>query len=397
MSSPRIVIIGAGPAGLTLSLLLHKQHIPFTIYELRAKPTEEALARPSGMLDLREESGLEAIRACGLYEDFLPLTGECSQAMRVTNADGAVLHADEGNNKHRPEISRHALTRLLLSKLPAETIRWEHKLIRATPAANNTTELDFGPVHGTVTADLVIGADGAWSRVRPLLTPVKPFYSGVHFITLTIEHVTARYPHLADLVGPGSFASLADHKGIITQRGGRDSIRSYLAVSTPDEHLAITTGIAGLSPQEAKTQILGDASLFGVWEGPTRELIERACEEDHAEKLDEMALYMLPVDKLAWEHKSGITLVGDAAHLMTPFAGEGVNLALWDVLDLSRVVGKAYGGDFHQTLEPLMKEFEKAMVKRTEGKAELTWKNLQVMFGDDAATTLAANIKARSG
>lgn len=69
--SPRIAIIGAGPAGLTLGALLHKHAIPFTIFELRQKPTAGELSKPSGMLDLHEGSGLAAIRECGLYDEFL--------------------------------------------------------------------------------------------------------------------------------------------------------------------------------------------------------------------------------------------------------------------------------------------------------------------------------------
>ncbi|KAJ7485163.1 hypothetical protein B0H11DRAFT_2018338, partial [Mycena galericulata] len=128
------------------------------------------------------------------------------------------------------------------------------------------------------------------------------------------------------------------------------------------------------------------------------EVIERACEEDKADKLDMMGLHMLPVDKLGWEHKAGVTLVGDAAHLMTPFAGEGVNLAMWDALDLATVVEKAYagfkeGGGFQQALEPSMKEFEKLMVERVEEKARETWRNLELMMGDDAAEKFVGLMK----
>ncbi|KAJ7494491.1 putative salicylate hydroxylase [Mycena galericulata] len=394
MASPRIAIIGAGPAGLTLALLLHLREVPFTIYERRPRPTEDALAQPSGVLDLHEESGLAAIRACGLYDEFVPLTGECAESMRIVNSDGEILYADEGDD-HRPEISRHALTKLLLSKLPPDAIRWEHKLIRATPNADNTTDLDFGPAQGTITADLLVGADGAWSRIRPLLTPTKPHYSGVHWITMTIPQITAQYPHLADFVGLGTFSALADRKAVMSQRGTRDSLRVYLAIHTPDVNFSTTAGLAGLSPQAAKHRLLTQDNLFAKWTGPLRELIERACEEDKADKLDVMGMHMLPVDKLGWEHKAGVTLVGDAAHLMTPFAGEGVNLAMWDALDLAAVVEKAYagykaGGGFQQALEPLMKEFEKLMVERVEEKARETWRNLELMMGDNAAEKFAA-------
>ena len=63
---PRIAIVGGGPSGLALGQLLHQRGIRATIYELRAKSTPEELAEPSGVLDLHEESGLAAMRECGL-------------------------------------------------------------------------------------------------------------------------------------------------------------------------------------------------------------------------------------------------------------------------------------------------------------------------------------------
>ncbi len=62
MSKPTIAIVGAGPGGLTLGLLLHKHGIPFTVFERRPEPTETELLELSGMLDLHQESGLEALK-----------------------------------------------------------------------------------------------------------------------------------------------------------------------------------------------------------------------------------------------------------------------------------------------------------------------------------------------
>ncbi|KAF4628630.1 hypothetical protein G7Y89_g9522 [Cudoniella acicularis] len=170
----RIAIIGGGPAGLTLGLLLHKRGIPFTIFELRQRPTDEELTEPAGSLDLHEESGLAAIRECGLFDEFIALTGDCTEASRISDKDGNILFTDDGELSNRPEISRHKIINLLFSHLPASTIKWDHKLICATSSTASghiEIELDFGE-KGRQTFDLVISADGAWSRVRPLLTDV---------------------------------------------------------------------------------------------------------------------------------------------------------------------------------------------------------------------------------
>ncbi|ODM23872.1 hypothetical protein SI65_01462 [Aspergillus cristatus] len=396
----RIAIIGAGPAGLTLGLLLHKRAIPFTIFELRERPTDEELAKPSGMLDLHEESGLAAIRECGLSDQFLQLTGECAEAQKVADMHGNILHTDDGELSERPEISRHALTKLLGDPLPVESVKWGHKLLsvtNSTAATGNETVLDFGP-HGKHAFDLVIGADGAWSRVRNLLTDVKPHYTGTQSITTTIRHITSKYPHLAALVGHGSFSALGLRHGVMAQRGPQDSARIYIFLTTADENFAISSGIAGQTAADAKNRLLSDDTLLDRFGPVIKELVIVACDEETMDNpgaaVDTKPLYTLPIGT-SWEHNDSATLIGDAAHLMCPWAGEGVNLAMLDSLLLSRAVIKAHAtaghnsASFKGTLDPLMKEFEKDMVVRSKEKAEETYSNGQMLFGEDGAKAFA--------
>ncbi|RFU80493.1 salicylate hydroxylase [Trichoderma arundinaceum] len=142
----KIGIIGGGPAGLTLGPLLHKHDTLFTIFELHQKPSAEELAKPSGMLDLHRESGLAVIEECGLYNDFIPLTGESTEDFIVAERNGKTLYkvTREGT---RPEISRNNLTKLLLDNIPTESIKWGHRILSATrlgASSHAMTELDFG-------------------------------------------------------------------------------------------------------------------------------------------------------------------------------------------------------------------------------------------------------------
>ncbi|KAF1816273.1 salicylate hydroxylase [Eremomyces bilateralis CBS 781.70] len=373
---------------------------------LRPKPTDEDLAKPVGMLDLHEESGLAAIRECGVYDAFLPLTGECAESNIVADQDGNLLWADQGELSLRPEISRNALHRLLVSNLPPESIQWSHKLVSATSitvSGHTETELDFG-AHGKHTFDLVIGADGAWSKVRNVLTDVKPRYSGIQNINVTIRHITSKYPKLAELVGAGTFMALGTKHGVMSQRTSQDSARIYFVLSTADEHFATVFGLEGKSAEQAKDILLNHDALLKPWGSIIKELVAVACDEESADNpgtaADIKPLYMLPVGH-TWENRPGVTLIGDASHLMCPWAGEGVNLAMWDSLLLSRAIIQAYEGaegesrSFQSALDPLVKAFEVDMWARAKEKADETVANCELMFGgDDSAKAMADMFKS---
>ncbi|KIH93219.1 salicylate hydroxylase [Sporothrix brasiliensis 5110] len=404
MPPPRIAIVGGGPAGLTLGVLLHRQNIPFTIFELRKQPTEADLARPSGMLDLHPGSGLDAIEACGLTAEFGPLTGECSQQFLIANRAGEVLMAADGGGK-RPEISRNNLSKLLSTHVPPESIRWGHRLAAASKTAAGTTALDFGD-NGSHTFDLVVGADGAWSRVRALLSDTRPHFTGMHCVTVTVTHLTSRFPHLAALVGSGSYCVLGRRHAVVSQRGPLDSARLYLWLTVADEAFAATRGLAGKPARAAKQVLLGDEDLLATFGPRVRDLVTTACDEDVATDrtdgtLDIRPFYTLPYG-WSWPSQPGVTLVGDAAHLMLP-NGEGVNQAMLDALLLSKAVAEAYRargetGDFITTLSPLLQSFEKDMLARAVKEGEETDQRIGLMFGsDDAACDFVAAMKGMVG
>ncbi|KAF2676454.1 salicylate hydroxylase [Lentithecium fluviatile CBS 122367] len=402
MSNPktRIAIVGGGPAGLTLGLLLHKHGIPFAVFELRQRPTDEELAEPSGSLDMHEKSGLAALRACGLFDEAISLTGDCTEEQKIAAKNGNIIYEDaDGSSENRPELYRHDLLKLLLSHLPSDSIQWGCKLVSAKRIADSGVELDFG-AKGKHVFDLVVGADGAWSRVRPLLTDTKPRYAGIHNITINVRQIGTKRKDLAALIGSGTFTCLANRHGVFSQRATQDSARIYVMISTEDEHFGTTSGLASKTPTQAKDPLTGGDGILSQWGEIIKQLVGVACDDESAHNggayLDIKPFHTLPAGN-TWEHRSDATLIGDAAHLMNPPAGEGVNIAMLDALLLSQAIAKAHKtagpglSSFGEALDSSIREFEVDMAKRALEMAEGTQEVSKVMFGGEDGSTDMAN------
>ncbi|AHH97800.1 FAD-dependent oxidoreductase [Kutzneria albida] len=346
---PRITIVGAGLGGLTLASVLHTRGVPCAIYELDASPTARD---QGGTLDLHPESGQRALAEAGLLERFQALARAEGEELRLLDQHGTVvLHdpAEQGGN--RPEIDRSALKSLLLDSLPPDTIRWGSKVVSVTAGA---ITLAGGEV---VESDLVVGADGAWSKVRPLLSEAKPVYSGLSFVESHLSDVDARHPGAAELVGQGTMFALGTGKGIIAQRNGGGRIRVYTAVRTTEDWVR--------SAVITKEHLL---ELFTGWHEPLRALIT-----DSEDELVPRPIHALPVGH-RWPRTPGLTLLGDAAHLMSPFAGEGANLAMLDGAELARAITE------HEDLDTALGVYETAMFPRSEASAAESADNLLLCF-----------------
>jgi 2-polyprenyl-6-methoxyphenol hydroxylase-like FAD-dependent oxidoreductase len=362
-----ITIIGAGLGGLTLARVLHVHGIAATVYE--ADPSAEARAQ-GGMLDIHEHDGQLAMKAAGLFEAFLGLVHAGGQASRVLDWRGQVLldQPDDGRGG-RPEVPRGELRRILLDALPAGTVRWGKKLASVAPLGEGLHQLSFADGE-TATTTLLVGADGAWSKVRSLLSDARPAYIGTTFVETWLHDVDERHPETAEAAGGGALFAMAPGQGIFTHREPGGVLHAYIALNRS------TAWIDAIDFTDA---VAAKARIVAEFEGWAPALTALITDSDIA--LVPRPLHALPDDH-RWDRVRGVTLLGDAAHLAPP-AGEGANLAMLDGAELGQAIA-AHPGD----LETALAAFEAVMFARGQAAAADSHQTLALCLDERAPFSL---------
>jgi 2-polyprenyl-6-methoxyphenol hydroxylase-like FAD-dependent oxidoreductase len=362
-----VAIVGAGLGGLTLARVLHVHGIGATIYEAEASANARA---QGGMLDIHENNGQLALKAAGLFDQFLEIIHAGGQATRVLDKDGNVLFEQPDNGTGgRPEVPRGELRRILLDSLPADTVRWGHKVTAVSALGGGRHVLTFAD-GATVSTDLLVGADGAWSRVRPLLSEAKPAYVGTSFIETYLFDSDTRHKASAEAVGGGALFALAPGKGIAAHREPNGVLHTYVELNKPKEW------IDSIDFSDPATALARVAEEFGGWAPALKALITDG-ETDPVPR----AIHALPVEH-RWARVPGVTLLGDAAHLMSP-SGEGANLAMFDGAELGKAIA-AHPDD----VEAALIAYEKDLFPRSAFEAAESEGILNVCLGPNAPQSL---------
>lgn len=345
---PRIAIVGGGPAGLMCARILQGHGLEPVVYDMDAAVDSRD---PGGTLDLHADSGRIALEDAGLMDAFRALARFEGQAKSRRDHHGTVLaeFIPAAGDEAALEIDRGRLRTMLYEHLTPGTVRWGRKLRDLSPLGGGVHRLEFAD-GGEAEADLVIGADGAWSRVRRLLTDAVPQYLGVCFLDARFDDVDTRHPDVAAIVGGGHmFSTDGAGRAVIVQRNSGGVVRGYVAFRAElDWHR--TEGVDITDREAIRSRLLRE---FGAWSAVMRPLIT-----DNDGDYVPRSFWALPAP-LTWDHVPGLTLIGDAAHLMAPFGGHGANLALLDGTELAHAIAT------RTSLDDAVQRYEAAMFSRS--------------------------------
>ena len=379
LENKQIAIIGGGPGGLTLARLLQLKNVDVKVYERDFGKSARVQGSP---LDLHENSGLAAIRKAGLLGEFKKNYMSGADKTTITNEKAEVVFSDHeiikeedfGHEYFRPEIDRGVLRKILLDSLKPENIIWDSHFL-SMEKQNDGWLLHFK--NGTTAyADLVIGADGANSKIRSYITDIQALYSGITMLEGNIYNAENLVPEITKLLRGGKLMAFGDEKNILMGQKA-DGVIGFYASFRAEENWVLKSG---LDFSDTSQVLDWFKKHYAEWSEIWNQLFENTTTPFIPRPINYM-----PLDQ-SWETLSNVTVIGDAAHLMPPFAGEGVNMAMLDALELSESLTDRNSTTLHDSL--LI--YETSMRRRASQIAKESLDNGEIMHHVDALSNMSS-------
>lgn len=370
-----IAIVGGGPAGLTLARLLQMQHTSVKVYE---RDLNRDVRVQGSTLDLHEGTGLEAMKRAGLLDEFYKHHRPVASKMLLVDKSLHIAFDDHGfaavTAETRPEIDRAPLRDILLNALEPGTVVWDSHFV-SMEKQNSGWLLHFK--NGTSAyADMVIAADGANSKVRPYLSGTQPVYCGITLVEGNIYNAAKNTPCLFAYAKGGKVMAFDNEQFIGYGSKGDGSIMFVANFKAPENWLAQ----CGIDFKNKEQVLAWFKQEFAGWSDKWYEFF--TSDEVYFVPRPQ---YYFPYGQ-SWETQENLTMLGDAAHRMPPYAGEGANVALQDAFELAECLT---GGQFTD-IKTALAHFEKDMVARGAAATKDTLENTARMFSRNALEEMTA-------
>jgi 2-polyprenyl-6-methoxyphenol hydroxylase-like FAD-dependent oxidoreductase len=368
---PHLAIIGGGIGGVALAVACLHRGIPFTLYE--RDDNFEARSQGYGLTLQQASKAIEGLGIFSLEE------GVISTRHLVHTTEGKVIgewgirkwtqsDAKTFQKRTNIHIARQSLRLALLQQLGGQdSVQWGHQLVDFKECEDNGVDLSF-QVDGKIKnakADLIVGADGIRSSVRRLLigdniSPLRYLGCIVILGICTLKTLEGLDSPLLD--SATVFQTANGNERIYIMPYASDSVMWQLSFPMPEDEAKALSAQGPLALKE-------EACRRTQWHSPIPDILSATMET----QISGYPVYdreLLEPELLAKAQK--VTLIGDAAHPMSPFKGQGANQALLDALSLARMISRGCRPLLQWRNDGIRKsvltEFESEMLERSATK-----------------------------
>lgn len=335
----RVTVVGAGLAGSLLAILLSRRGATVTVYERRDDPRVDQADEGRSINLGISARGIQGLQAAGLWEELqanvVPMRGRM-----IHHADGTLRFQPYGT---RPDEILHSVQRRALNATLAEAAEkagaefcFGQRCTGIDRDLGQLTLTDAAGTTSTVTADLIIGADGAFSEVRQHLNRGLPANYRQDFLSWGYRELTipshpdgsARTPIEALHIWPSSRGLIVAHPNV------DNSLTCTVLLPHEDDPSADQPG--SLASLQAEDEVL---SFFRTTFPDTLALIPDLAQEYLSHPVGQL----VTIRTEPWHYRDRVVLVGDACHAITPFYGQGMNAAFEDCVVLSECLARHPG------------------------------------------------------